>query len=147
MQIYFMISDKETGRYLVQKQFKKVWNHFGHSLWFECTVFSKMVSFLELFFPLNWVPPNFPQVVHKIGKIYEIFWKISDVKKSLDDPFLSIQLILVNPISPGEGIEILFVAFCSFFPCSLTVFIQGRQQKSGGRQQKSSRADKQHCFP
>ena len=40
-----------------------------------------------------------------------------------------------------------FVAFCSFFPCSLTVFIQGRQQKSGGRQQKSSRADKQHCFP
>ena len=41
----------------------------------------------------------------------------------------------------------LFVAFCSFFPCSLTVFIQGRQQKSGGRQQKSSRADKQHCFP
>ena len=41
----------------------------------------------------------------------------------------------------------LFVAFCSFFPCSLTVFIQGRQQNSGGRQQKSSRADKQHCFP
>ena len=41
----------------------------------------------------------------------------------------------------------VFVAFCSFFPCSLTVFIQGRQQKSGGRQQKSSRADKQDCFP
>ena len=37
----------------------------------------------------------------------------------------------------------VFVAFCSFFPCSLTVFIHGRQQKSGGRQQKSSRADKQ----
>ena len=28
----------------------------------------------------------------------------------------------------------LFVAFCSFFPCSLTVFHRGRQQKSGGRQ-------------
>ena len=26
------------------------------------------------------------------------------------------------------------VAFCSFFPCSLTVFHRGRQQKSGGRQ-------------
>ena len=40
-----------------------------------------------------------------------------------------------------------FVAFCSFFPCSLTFFHRGRKQKSGGRQQKSSRADKQHCFP
>jgi hypothetical protein len=40
-----------------------------------------------------------------------------------------------------------FVAFCSFFPCSLTVFHMGRPQKSGGRQQKSSRADKQLCFP
>ena len=28
----------------------------------------------------------------------------------------------------------MFVAFCSFFPCSLTVFHRGRQQKSGGRQ-------------
>ena len=27
-----------------------------------------------------------------------------------------------------------FVAFCSFFPCSLTVVHRGRQQKSGGRQ-------------
>ena len=43
--------------------------------------------------------------------------------------------------------QITFVAFCSFFPCSLTVFHMGRQQKSGGRQQKSSRADKQLCFP
>ena len=40
-----------------------------------------------------------------------------------------------------------FVAFCSFFPCSLTVFHRGRQQKRWGRQWKSSRADKQHCFP
>ena len=40
-----------------------------------------------------------------------------------------------------------FVAFCSFFPCRLTFFHRGRKQKSGGRQQKSSRADKQHCFP
>ena len=40
-----------------------------------------------------------------------------------------------------------FVAFCSFFPCSLTVFHRGRQRKKGGRQWKSSRADKQHCFP
>ena len=41
----------------------------------------------------------------------------------------------------------LFVAFCSFFPCSLTVVHRGRKQKSGGRQWKSSRADKQPCFP
>ena len=41
----------------------------------------------------------------------------------------------------------LFVAFCSFFPCSLTVVHRGRQRKSGGRQWKCSRADKQHCFP
>ena len=41
----------------------------------------------------------------------------------------------------------ILVAFCSFFLCSLTVFHRGRQQKKGGRQQKSSRADKQHCFP
>ena len=41
----------------------------------------------------------------------------------------------------------VFVAFCSFFPCSLTFFHRGRKQKSGGRQQKSSRADKQDCFP
>ena len=27
-----------------------------------------------------------------------------------------------------------FVAFCSYFPCSLTVFHRGRKQKSGGRQ-------------
>ena len=27
-----------------------------------------------------------------------------------------------------------FVAFCSFFPCSLTAFHRGRQQKSGVRQ-------------
>ena len=40
-----------------------------------------------------------------------------------------------------------FVAFCSFFPCSLTVVHRGRQWKSGSRQWKSSRADKQHCFP
>ena len=56
-----------------------------------------------------------------------------------------------------------FVAFCSFFPCSLTVFQRGRQQKSGvdnkkaleltnstvfhrGRQQKSSRAGQQNFF-
>ena len=43
--------------------------------------------------------------------------------------------------------QLLFVAFCSFFPCSLTVVHRGRKQKSGGRQWKSSRADKQHCFP
>ena len=46
----------------------------------------------------------------------------------------------------SEGTD-TFVAFCSFFPCSLTAFHRGRQQKSGGRQWKSSRADKQHCFP
>ena len=47
-----------------------------------------------------------------------------------------------------------FVAFCSFFPCSLTVCDRGRKQKSGGRQQKrgegrqqnSSRADKWNDF-
>ena len=43
----------------------------------------------------------------------------------------NIYFLLITPI---------FVAFCSFFPCSLTVFHRGRQQKS-------SRADKQHCFP
>ena len=32
------------------------------------------------------------------------------------------------------GKPILFVAFCSFFPCSLTVFHRGRQWKSEGRQ-------------
>ena len=32
---------------------------------------------------------------------------------------------------------ILFIAICSFFPCSLTVCERGRKQKSGGRQQKS----------
>ena len=37
----------------------------------------------------------------------------------------------------GIGLTKGFVAFCSFFPFSLTVFIQGRQQKSGGRQQKA----------
>ena len=31
-------------------------------------------------------------------------------------------------------VESGFVAFCSFFPCSLSVFHRGRQQKSGGRQ-------------
>ena len=45
------------------------------------------------------------------------------------------------------NLSFLFVAFCSFFPCSLTFFHRGRKQKSVGRQQKSSRADKQHCFP
>ena len=28
----------------------------------------------------------------------------------------------------------IFVAFCSFFPCSLTIFHKSRQQKSGGKQ-------------
>ena len=36
-------------------------------------------------------------------------------------------------------LQYYFVAFCSFFPCSLTVFHRGTQWKS-------SRADKQHCF-
>ena len=40
----------------------------------------------------------------------------------------------------------VFVAFCSFFPCSLTFFHRGRKQKSGGRQQKSSRAGQQNNF-
>ena len=43
--------------------------------------------------------------------------------------------------------QIWFVAFCSFFTCSLTVFHRGRQQKSGGRQWKSSRAGQQNIFP
>ena len=30
--------------------------------------------------------------------------------------------------------KIFFIAFCSFFPCSLTVVHWGRQRKSGGRQ-------------
>ena len=37
-----------------------------------------------------------------------------------------------------------FVAFCSFFPGSLTGFHKGRQLKSGGRQLKSSRAGQQN---
>ena len=41
---------------------------------------------------------------------------------------------------------ILFVAFCSFFPCSLTVVHRDRQQKSGGRQWKSSRAGQQNIL-
>ena len=55
-----------------------------------------------------------------------------------------------------EQKEKKFVAFCSYFPGSLNVVHRGRQQKSGGRQpksqvdnrkrggrqQKSSRADK-----
>ena len=61
------------------------------------------------------------------------------------------------------SIEIPFVAFCSFFPCSLTVFHRGRQQKVGvdnekplepknstvfhrDRQWKSSRAGQQNTF-
>ena len=47
----------------------------------------------------------------------------------------------------------MFVAFCSYFPGSLTVVHKGRQQKSGvrqqksgGRQQKSSRAGQQNYF-
>ena len=36
--------------------------------------------------------------------------------------------ILIN------GLLIYFVAFCSFFLCSLTVVHRGRQRKSGGRQ-------------
>ena len=39
-----------------------------------------------------------------------------------------------------------FVAFCSFFPSSLTVFHRGRQLKSGSRQQKSFRAGQQNIF-
>ena len=31
-------------------------------------------------------------------------------------------------------VEFDFVVFCSFFPCSLTVFHNGRKQKSGVRQ-------------
>ena len=56
--------------------------------------------------------------------------------------------------------KVPFVAFCSFFPCSLTVCESSRKQKSGsrqqksqvdnrkrrGRQQKSSRADKWNDF-
>ena len=62
----------------------------------------------------------------------------------------------------GEG-QFFFVAFCSFFPCSLTDFIQVDNRKVGvdnkkaleltnstvfhrGRQRKSSRAGKQNNF-
>ena len=37
-------------------------------------------------------------------------------------------------IGQSEELDKIFVAFCSFFPCSLTVVHRGRQQKSGGRQ-------------
>ena len=37
--------------------------------------------------------------------------------------------------------------FVVFLQCSLTVFHRGRKQKSGGTKGKSSRADKQLCFP
>ena len=39
-----------------------------------------------------------------------------------------------------------FVAFCSFFPCSLTVFHRKKKQKSRDRQWKSSRAEQQNNF-
>ena len=40
-----------------------------------------------------------------------------------------------------------FVAFCSFFPCSLTVVLMGRQQKSGSRQYRniSQKCNKTSC--
>ena len=45
-----------------------------------------------------------------------------------------------------KEVQKLFVAFCSFFSCSLTVVHRSRQRKSGGRQWKSSRADKHHSW-
>ena len=41
-----------------------------------------------------------------------------------------IELLNKKEISVFET-SFLFVAFCSFFPCSLTVFHRGRQRKSG----------------
>ena len=59
----------------------------------------------------------------------------------------------VNPKkNPGRGArywsrdQLPFVAFCSFFPCSLTVFHRGRQWKSGGRQWISLEVDNRITF-
>ena len=104
------------------------WGNFFHDS-FSCVLYPDFSKYL--------VPKRIFTVIALIAKIrgcrliymsYFEFFK----KKSL---FLKVRS------------RCLFVAFCSFFPSSLTVFHRGRQQKSRGRQWKSSRADKQHCFP
>ena len=44
----------------------------------------------------------------------------------------------------GSALSIMFVAFRSYFPSSLTVVHREGQQKSVGRQRKSSRAGQQN---
>ena len=70
------------------------------------------------------------------------------------------KLFVKGQINVALVEKYIFVAFCSFFPCSLTVCERGRKQKKwgrqqksevdnrkrGGRQQKSSRADKWNDF-
>ena len=51
-----------------------------------------------------------------------------------NDTFFALEFSIFFTIYAGSTYEIYFVAFCIFFPCSLTVFHRGRQQKSGGRQ-------------
>ena len=58
------------------------------------------------------------------------------------------DLILPNDQSkPVEKYQRYLLHFVAFFHVASLFLYRGRQQKSGGRQQKSSRADKQHCFP
>ena len=67
---------------------------------------------------------------------HDVFYfdDVNIIKKMLmGAPRNVVQLALKTPYHYLK-VDIDFVAFCSFFPCSLTVFHRGRQQKSGNRQ-------------
>ena len=99
----------------------------------------------------SWQAPDSPT------KLYPPFWKF--LQKKCWDMLtylwskLRIQALVLNLMCNlltyhlvRKKSKYIFVAFCSFFPCSLTVVHRDRQRKSGGRQWKSSRAGQQNIF-
>ena len=120
---------------------------------------------------VQWVPsPCFPLFNHYFYKKLSLYIQIPNITEGLAlHAFWNLEKTVLHEIcvsgtvwgplltrkSPTctyitqklRGSGNCVCSFCSFFPCSLTFFHRGRKQKSGGRQQKSSRADKQHCFP
>ena len=76
----------------------------------------------------------------------EIYFSLYSTKENCYVSEKVLMPALPSSENNDQGLFTIFVAFCSFFPCSLTVVHRGRQWKSGGRQWKSSRAGRQNIF-
>ena len=76
----------------------------------------------------------------------EIYFSLYSTKENCYVSEKVLMPALPSSENNDQGLFTIFVAFCSFFTCSLTVVHKGRPWKRRGRQWKSSRAGQQNNF-